>query len=224
MKSDDITLGRRGFLQALAAATLMPATALGADKRPSVYITIDDGPGPNMVDIFSRLRSKDKVTFFMIGNLMDCESGFDMVCRALDAGHQVGSHTYSHSKLSQVSFDEAVVEIDRAAQLVSQAYKAVGREDPKLFRFPYNNAGGKNKEAIVKFLKESGLRHYGWDVDPRDWQFYSRTNKRSLETIMRSLKGVKDGQSILFHDRPLTVERLIPYFVDNNYELKALPK
>jgi len=68
-----------------------------------IAITFDDGPDPHStMDIVNVLeRHSAHATFFMIGKLVDERP--DLAKAVSSAGHQIGAHTYFHSRVSQLS-------------------------------------------------------------------------------------------------------------------------
>jgi len=85
----------------------------GSRRGRRMAITFDDGPNGDQTRTVLRLleQHQAKATFFMIGQ--DVERQPELARQVAAAGHAVGSRTYSHRKLNQVSLAEAVEEIDR---------------------------------------------------------------------------------------------------------------
>ena len=72
------------------------------------------------------------------------------------------------------------------------------------FRFPYWNEF-KDQEAFDKYLKEIWYEKVFRTIDTRD-----RNKKTTKNDLIRSLKDVKPWSVILIHERPYTVEKIIP--------------
>ena len=82
-------------------------------KNREVILTFDDGPAaPYTSTILDILASECiKATFFVLGsNLTEAP---DLVRRAFNHGHSIGTHTFDHKNLASVSFDEAREQIDK---------------------------------------------------------------------------------------------------------------
>jgi peptidoglycan/xylan/chitin deacetylase (PgdA/CDA1 family) len=90
----------------------------------------------------------------------------------LEAGDELGNHTYSHLALSQVP--ESVFEDDfvRGITVTSSEMKAVGKEE-KYFRYPYLDTGRDKteKEAFIAFYKKRGFRNAPVTLQNEDWLF-----------------------------------------------------
>lgn len=119
-------------------------------------LTIDDIPQKVTRDIVDYLEQKEiPAIMFVIGE--NAEKDLDTVVYAIQHGIIVGNHSYSHPSLEDISFEEAVVEIENTDKLIEQAYERAGIKRPvKLFRFPYLNKGGQKKDMLQNYLKEKG--------------------------------------------------------------------
>jgi len=63
-----------------------------------VALTFDDGPTKNVSAILTLLEDYDaKATFFLIGK--DLEENLEEGKKIVNAGHQIGNHTYSHKRM-----------------------------------------------------------------------------------------------------------------------------
>jgi peptidoglycan-N-acetylglucosamine deacetylase len=118
-----------------------------------VAITFDDGPNPTytpqVLEIFS--EAKGKATFFMIGEQM--ESHPEVVKQVAAEGHEIGNHTFTHPKLSQLSSAEGMEEIERTEMLIEE----LTGQKPVLFRPPYLDY---NQET-VSLLQQKGYPMIG---------------------------------------------------------------
>ncbi|WP_421378277.1 polysaccharide deacetylase family protein [Bacillus salacetis] len=157
--------------------------------KKAVAITFDDGPNPvftpQVLEIFQKVNGK--ATFFMIGEQM--ENSPELVKKAADLGHEIGNHTYTHPKLSQISKEEAVKEIDATASLIE---KLTGQK-PSLFRPPYLDYNGQTTEV----LQEKGypIMIGALNMEATDWE------QPGVDFILRKTKNViENGSILLFHD------------------------
>ena len=186
------------------------------DPRKNIYLTIDDGPRKNMPKILENLGN-NKAIFYLIGCQIKSQSGFDMACRALEKGHVLGNHSYTHPVFSGISLEKAKDEILRTEELIEKAYSNLGvNKFRKFFRFPY----GAKKTSVAEFLKESGYETQYWDIDSEDWKHYSKSHK-SQERILRDCMKAKEGDIVLTHDLSITAELIIPSYV-NSLEYKLI--
>lgn len=104
---------------ALAAAMLQTAVSAASVKpykshknsEMKIALTFDDGPHktytPEILDILDEYEIK--ATFFVVGDC--CEKYPEIVQRAIDSGHEIGNHTYSHPKMYNRTTDVLISEI-----------------------------------------------------------------------------------------------------------------
>jgi peptidoglycan/xylan/chitin deacetylase (PgdA/CDA1 family) len=162
-----------------------------------VALTFDDGPGPANTPAVLELLAKHQVkaTFFMVGR--NIEKHRELAARVLAEGHQLGSHSYSHSRmvLSSTSFIEE--ELSRTDALLRE----VGVRGEILFRAPF----GKKLFTLPWVLSRQGRKHITFDVVPDD----HATQDAALITS-RVLEATRPGSIILLHDgwaaKPGTIE------------------
>ena len=138
-----------------------------ADGRRLVAITFDDGPDPiytpQYLDILARYGAK--ATFFDLGSQID--AGTDYVAlakRCVQEGHQVASHTYSHSDLLTLDDAARADEITRSLEAVSNACGT----PTDVIRPPYGNFYGS---SFLAYLRSGGNLAYTayWGLDSQDW-------------------------------------------------------
>jgi peptidoglycan/xylan/chitin deacetylase (PgdA/CDA1 family) len=126
-----------------------------------VALTFDDGPSPWTLPTLELLREHDaRATFFLIGQRV--RERPDDVRRILEAGHEVGSHTMTHPRLTEIGDDEVRREIEDGARAVAE----VLGERPQLFRAP----GFHADDRVLAIVAELKLDPVFADVDPQDWQ------------------------------------------------------
>lgn len=201
-------------------------------KVKQVYLTIDDGPGHYMQGILDKLdKSKGKVTFFIVGQHYNGNSrGHALLVEAIQKGHLIGNHSFSHPNFHNLSQETAKSEIQRTDEIIEKVYADSGIErnpNTKLFRFPY----GATKSSITPFLKEIDYKPIkswdenkgnDWDIDSLDWRY---GNGLSGESIMKICRRTNAGDVILIHDTPapktFTFNSIIPYF-SNTEEYKLI--
>lgn len=137
------------------------------DGRRLVAITFDDGPDPiytpQYLDILARYGAK--ATFFDLGSQID--AGTDYVAlakRCVQEGHQVASHTYSHSDLLTLDDAARADEITRSLEAVSNACGT----PTDVIRPPYGNFYGS---SFLAYLRSGGNLAYTayWGLDSQDW-------------------------------------------------------
>ncbi len=164
--------------------------------RPEVALSFDDGPGPTSGDLLATLERLDvPATFFLVGSRVG-ERSAD-VAALVAAGHEIGSHCWSHARLAGRPL-RTWAELARSARAIT----ACGAPRPRLFRPPY--LSWSPSLAVAGALAR--MRPVGWDVDPRDWEADGAD-----QIIDRVYDGASGGSIVLLHDRAdcaATVEAL----------------
>ncbi|GES85586.1 carbohydrate esterase family 4 protein [Rhizophagus clarus] len=123
-------------------------------------LTYDDGPTNNTLKVLDALNARGlKATFFAIGSRV-VESP-QILKQVVDAGHQVGVHTWSHTALTSQTTEEVIAEIKWTEMAIKQA---VGLT-PKWFRAPQ----GDMDDRVRGILKQLGYRIAFWNHDTNDW-------------------------------------------------------
>ena len=176
--------------------------------KPMVALTFDDGPDPKRTLKMIEILKKYGVvaTFFDIGENM--EKYPDVVKAELEAGCDVGGHTYSHVNLNPLTEEEIKEEITK----VEDAFRNATGKELKYIRPTYGNANSKVRAVIDRPI-------INWCVDSLDWK------SRDADKVIEEIKKTKnfDGRIILMHviyDSTLeAVDRLIPDLIKDGYQI-----
>ncbi len=174
----------------------------------AVALTFDDGPDPEIAPAFlDELRRLGIVaTFFVVGHRARARP--DLVQRARDEGHAVGSHSDTHPEPWTVPLP-ALARDYRRGRLAAEA--ALGRPVP-LFRPPKGYLNGSGAAAMLA----ARVRPWLWTVDPGDW-----VPDVTADDIVRGVDGLTGGDVVLLHD---AIEGpLAPSALDRSATLAALP-
>ncbi|HEV8461356.1 MAG TPA: polysaccharide deacetylase family protein [Gaiellaceae bacterium] len=159
--------------------------------RQVVALTFDDGPDPTYTPQLLDLLANESIpaTFFALGLAIDKETT-PIVCAALDAGHDVGNHTFHHRSFDDPSLDDASAmnEIARTHYLLEQ----ITDRPPDLIRPPY----GHGPQRVDRLAAELGYRatvnfefsHGDWDQPP------------ARAIVDSALRTVTAGSIVLLHD------------------------
>ncbi|NHI79936.1 polysaccharide deacetylase family protein [Lactococcus petauri] len=153
-------------------------------KKKLVALTFDDGPAPETTLRLLSILKKENVpaTFFVLGNRVQFYP--EIVRKAYQEGHQIGSHTYNHLNLPELPIEEAQKEVNMTRDIIKQT---IGK-DPEGTRPPY----GATTPQITTIVNNPVIQ---WSVDSLDWQ---SKNADSIEQTV--LSEVYDGSIILMHD------------------------
>jgi peptidoglycan/xylan/chitin deacetylase (PgdA/CDA1 family) len=175
----------------------------GHDVPGYVAFTFDDGPHPAWTPrVLAALAAHDvHATFFVIGRQV---WGLDHPARRRElaaiaaAGHDIGNHTWSHARLTDLGPLARAREIDQASAVITWI---TGRPVTML-RAPY----GDSDPAITALLRRRGLTEIGWNLDPRDWDARSPAvlRRRVVDRILDAGGGVL----VLHDDKWITAQAL----------------
>ena len=159
-------------------------------KDGEVVLTFDDGPMRHHTrSVLSALADHcTKATFFMVGRMAVADPA--MVKEVAEAGHSVGSHTWSHKNLRANSYAKGEQDFEMG---VSAVNRALGKEATPFFRFPYL---GDNRQ-IGEHLKTRHMSAWWVDVDSKD--YLTRDPNVMVRRVMSTLAVRRKG-IILMHD------------------------
>jgi peptidoglycan/xylan/chitin deacetylase (PgdA/CDA1 family) len=190
----------RGELARVILVAFAPAELANlAPAKPAkvAYLTFDDGPSldvtPRILEIVAEHRIP--VTFFVLGRQV--ASHPEIVQQALNAGHAIGNHSYTH-RYNEIyrTEDSLMWEINRCGDVLVEA---IGFR-PSIFRAP----GGSNpflKKQYIRRLIEEGYQYYDWNVCPGDAEGSYKSAQSLIANTLKQAKG-KDRIIVLLHDAP----------------------
>ena len=185
----------------------------------AVYLTFDDGPIPEVTPKVLAILAKYnvKATFFMVGENIDKHP--EVFRQVVEAGHQIGNHTYNHLKGWKTPFDEYMSNVARCNKALFEHHPSVFI--PTLFRPPYGKATLRQRIALHKM----GYTLIYWDILTRDYDA-SVTPEQMLRLIQRE---TRPGSIINFHDSLKSNERMlrvlpqaIEWLQKEGYEIRGL--
>ena len=121
-------------------------------EKPIALITIDDSPTKFLKDKVDILSARNiRGLFFSCGNLL--EELPDQAVYAIQKGHIIANHAYSHKEFSMLPIEKCREEISKTDEIIDRIYKKAGVErGVKLFRFPFGDKGISTR-MVFNFLK-----------------------------------------------------------------------
>ncbi|MHB1133496.1 MAG: polysaccharide deacetylase family protein [Chloroflexota bacterium] len=153
-----------------------------------VALTFDDGPTEARVDeVLSLLHQADvRATFFVTGRELaqNPEGGRRLVA----AGHELGNHSYSHTRLllqPPATVEREIVDTDALI-------RAAGYSGPIAFRPPYGN----KLLVLPLYLAQTGRVTVTWDVEPDSYADVASSAER---IAAHALERVRPGSIVLLH-------------------------
>lgn len=247
--------------------------AMGASAQSrTVALTVDDLPCANcepvttaaspvlgaMEEANKRLiaglaRAHAPVTGFVIteGVEQAGAAGQRVLQLWLDAGFDLGSHSYSHPNFADISTEQMESEIARADGMLRPLLKANGRS-LQFFRFPYNDTGDTQAkhDDFAAYLKAHGYEVATCTIDTSDYMFaaayaravglkdlgfaerirreylaYSATEIDFYAALNRRVLSYEPPQVMLIHDSLLnadSIDELMGLFTSRGYRFVSL--
>lgn len=149
-----------------------------------VAITFDDGPNPDYTsDLLVGLKERGvNATFFLLGK--EVEKHPELVKQIYEEGHLIGTHSYEHLNLNNLSDCAAIEQVDKTNEAI---YKIIG-EYPEYIRPPFG-CWKCNLDYETKMIEVL------WDIDPLDWK-----TSNSDVIAKRVVDKVEENDIILLHD------------------------
>ncbi len=157
---------------------------LPVDETKYVALTFDDGPRSDTTSVLlDGLQERGaSATFFLIGEQIPGNE--DLVLRMAAEGHQVGSHTYSHTRLATAADNTIIEEIQKTEVLLTDLLG----EGSYWLRPPYGQVDTQRAGLIKTPM-------IYWSLDPEDWKLLDadKVTKAVLDSI-------QPGDIVLLHD------------------------
>ena len=178
-------------LSCLGLYQLTPAVTAGGgtmitipEQPPVVALTFDDGP---RADTTARLLDglalrEVPATFFLVGEFIPDNQ--DLVRRMAAEGHQIGVHTYSHIRITNLSKADFDAEVSCTRQLLT----SILGEGSYWLRPPY----GIIDDSVLQWAESPVVL---WSLDTLDWK-----DQDADRIVNQVVWQAKDGDIILFHD------------------------
>lgn len=126
-----------------------PLVSRGNGERSEIALSFDDGPSCWTEEIAAVFEAHEcHATFFLRGPAI--EERPEVAAALAAAGHELGSHLWSHSDATTLNRDELRDELERTAESVERA----ARLRPDLVRPPYF----KGPEEVADAARGTGVR------------------------------------------------------------------
>jgi peptidoglycan/xylan/chitin deacetylase (PgdA/CDA1 family) len=178
-------------------------------KRNEVVLTFDDGPWESTTPAVLKALADQcvRATFFPIGKHATYYP--EILKQVAEAGHSIGSHTWSHANLTSKKLEEAKYEIELGISAVK--YAMGDRPMAPFFRAPVL----KHPPEVVTYLGERNIAIFSTDMDSFD--FTMRSAEKVVASVMKKLE--KHGKGIvLLHDFQKHTAEALPELLN---QLKA---
>lgn len=166
-----------------------PQVYKGRGECREIALTYDtefDKPTVQLLDLLEKERVR--ATFFLMGkNALD----WPKLARRVAAYHQIGSHSFSHPAMGQMSREQMIEELNRSTEALM---KVTGVDPRPLFRPPY----GRFNHRLIDAAEAAGYPHFLlWSIDTRDWN-----NPPAYTIEHRMIEKAFPGAIVLMHGYP----------------------
>lgn len=136
----------------------------------------------------------------------------EVVKKIIQAGHEVGNHTWTHPDLTFLSAADIRYQVLKNDE---EVYKIAGYSMKPLLRCP----GGASNQRVRNILFDLGYSEIFWSIDPKDWS-YSKSLGQIIQNILNNLQP---GAIVVLHNTgPYTVSEakaLIPLLQERGYTI-----
>lgn len=182
------------------AAPPSPAVYNACTTLKTFAITFDDGPSVLTSSLLDYLKSVGlKVTFFINGinwkaaptknPLPGLYNLSSVVQRAYSEGHQICSHTWSHTDLITVNHYNVTYEMTR----LNRAFKQILGVIPTCMRPPYGDYDAPSLRVLqnMGYGADQGGAIVTWNDDPADWDplSYSTDPATAINDMLKEFQN-----------------------------------
>lgn len=166
-----------------------------------IAISFDCAWGTDYTDKLLEVLARENVhaTFFMVQ--FWAEKYPEYVKKIAEAGHEIGTHSATHSYMSKLSEEKIRQELSTS----SAAIEAASGGRPDLFRAPF----GDYNDRLIRTARDAGYYTIQWDVDSLDWKDLSAN-----DIAMRVISRVRSGSIILCHNNGKHTAEALPVILD----------
>lgn len=185
---------RPSRVKALLKFGLLPSSLVrfhGPGTSNKIALTFDDGPVEGLTDrVLDALHERGhQATFFVVGER--AERNPDLLKRMVESGSEVGNHTYSHARLSTLSWADVAEQFQRTEEAIRSILGAA----PSFVRPPFGELSGQFILYLARHRATSigWSAHLGGDELIHDWSV-----SRILEQF--AADRIESGDIILMHD------------------------
>ena len=191
-------------------------------KRKFVAITFDDLPA---VAGSGEIEPRREVTRKIVKQLTDAkisvtafvneiqlydyqdkrdESEVDLLRQWLDAGFELGNHTFSHRSLHNLTLAEYTADITRGEPITRELLQAKGLK-LRYFRHPFLETGFDNaqKSGLEQFLRENNYTVAPVTIEFADWLFSDAYNKAAKKPNAKELREQIGKLYVEFFDKKI---------------------
>ena len=172
-----------------ASGVLYPTITHGSRGGNRVALSFDDGPDPQVTPaVLDMLAAAGaRATFFVIGEKVLAQAALGR--RIAGEGHELGNHSWRHSRWQNFFGTRALYEEIRRCEAVIATVTGIQRKP--LYRSPI----GLKSPPLARAAALAGIRICAWSLHARDTR-----SATPGQVAQRVLDRVRPGDIILMHD------------------------
>lgn len=177
----------------------VPIYSVNTDEK-KVALTFDAAWGADKTSKIVEILTNEGVggTFFLVG--FWSEKHADKIKEIDAAGLDIGTHSNTHPKMSQLTSSQIEDELTVSMNLIT----SVTNKEVRFFRPPY----GDYNDQLLTVADNLGLQTIQWSVDSLDWKGLSAD-----QILARVKAGVHNGAIILFHNNSDNIVEALPQVI-----------
>lgn len=177
----------------------VPIYSVNTDEK-KVALTFDAAWGADKTSKIVEILTNEGVggTFFLVG--FWSEKYADKIKEIDSAGLDIGTHSNTHPKMSQLTSSQIEDELTMSMNLIT----SVTNKEVRFFRPPY----GDYNDQLLTVANNLGLQTIQWSVDSLDWKGLSAD-----QILARVKAGVHNGAIILFHNNSDNIVEALPQVI-----------
>ena len=181
---------------AFAKKRALPIYSVEREDK-TISISFDCAWGVEHTDELLKIMDEQdvKCTFFMVQ--FWAEKYPETVKEILSRGHEIGTHSATHSHMNKLTATQIEEELETSAALIEK----IGGKKVTLFRPPF----GEYNDRLVETARGMGLQVVQWDVDSLDWK-----NLSAEKIASRVIGKTRSGSIILCHNNGLHTAESLP--------------
>ncbi len=192
-------------------------------EESKVALTMNCAWNADDVDsILETLKNNNvKITFFVVGDWLDKYP--EAAKKIAEAGNEIASHSNTHPKVVNLSYEENVKEIKESVEKIE---KITGQKT-KLYRPPY----GEYNNTVISAAQDNGYKVIQWNLDTLDYtgltgdKMWKRIEKAKAGDIILSHNGTEHTADSLdmiiknIKQKGLEIVKVSDLIYKENYEI-----
>jgi probable sporulation protein (polysaccharide deacetylase family) len=177
----------------------LPPTPIyrGHPDKPMVSLLVNVAWGNEYIPLMLETLKKHhvKATFFLEGRWV--KNNPDAAKMIVDAGHEIGNHSFSHPNMKTLSESQIKSELEKTNAVIH----SVTGQTCQWFAPP----SGSYRQEVVEQAAKMKLGTIMWSVDTIDWQ-----KPAPQVLIQRVMDRIHPGAMVLMHPTEATAKALDP--------------